>query len=259
MNGRRHLGEPSERDLAALADGSLSPEERMRVERAVAASPELQSELRLQQRALQAVGVTASERAPASLRAQVARAAEAPPRRSRPFRVLAGTGVAAVAATVALVIVLVGGPAGSPTVADASAFGARTPVSPVSKAADGSPTLGVPRVAGLRFPDWQDHFGWRPVGARKDRLDGRTTATVFYRHGRQLIAYTIVDGRPLGVGSPSSTKLRDGVVLRALGVGPRRVVTWVRSGHTCVLSATTTDTATLLKLASWYHGGAIND
>lgn len=258
MTIRRHRGRPSERDLAALADGSLSPEARAGVERAVAASPELQADLRLQRHALQALGAAAGERAPSALRARVARVEESP-RQWRPFRAVATGGVAAIAATLAAVIVLVGGTAGAPTVADASALGARTPVSAVSKAADGSPTLGVPRVAGLRFPDWQHRFGWRPVGARKDRLDGRTTATVFYRRGQQLIAYTIIDGRPLGVGSHSRTNVREGVVLRALRVGPRRVVTWVRGRHTCILSATKADTGTLLKLASWYHGGAIND
>src|SRR3954452_20172127 len=78
MINRRNSERPSERDLAALADGSLPPARRARVERAVAASPELQAELRDQCYALDAVRAAGAERAPAALRARVATVRPAP-------------------------------------------------------------------------------------------------------------------------------------------------------------------------------------
>src|SRR5437763_7960205 len=34
-------------------------------------------------------------------------------------------------------------------------------------------------VEGVAFPYWEDHLGWRSVGARSDRIGGRAVATVF--------------------------------------------------------------------------------
>jgi hypothetical protein len=258
MNRHRHRDRPSEAELAALADGSLPPEKRARVERAVAASAELRAELQLQRYALDAVNSAAGERAPAGLRARIT-LAEPPRRRSRPLRVFATAGTAALAAVLVVVLVLAGGPSGAPSVADASVLGARPAVGGITEARDGSPTLARPRAAGLRFPDWQYRFGWHAIGSRVDRLGARAAVTVFYRHRNQVIAYTIVGGRPLPVGAQARTTIREGVVLRALGVGGRRVVSWVRGGHTCIVSAKSMDTPTLLRLAAWNHGGAIAD
>src|SRR5437763_46638 len=94
---------PTERDLAALADGSLSPARRTRVERTVAASPELQADLREQRLAISAVHAAATERAPAALRARVAYAR--PSRRpARRIGALAVAGAAGIAATIVLAL-----------------------------------------------------------------------------------------------------------------------------------------------------------
>ena len=61
---------PTERELAALADGSLAPERRAEVERLVAASPELQAVLAEQRRAVQAIQ-RRDEPAPSRLHARV--------------------------------------------------------------------------------------------------------------------------------------------------------------------------------------------
>jgi hypothetical protein len=52
--------------------------------------------------------------------------------------------------------------------------------------------------------------------------------------------------------------VRDGTSLRSLTVGGRRAVTWLRGGHTCVLSGTSTTHAALLRLAAWRGGGEIS-
>lgn len=254
MIRRRHRDHPSERDLAALADGSLAPARRARVERAVAASPELQAELRGQRFALDAVRSADSERAPAALRARVA--LERPVRRpARRLPALAGAAVAAIAA--AVVLTLGGGTSATPTAADAAVLAMRPPAAAVPDSAHSGATLTRPRGAGLPFPYWADHFGWRAIGFRTDRLRGRPATTVFYRHGSQVIAYTIVGGKALPVGSPSRQSVRDGTALSSITVHGRRAVTWLRRGHTCVLSGTTTARASLLRLAAWRGGGEL--
>src|SRR5436309_16098956 len=107
----RRRDRPSERDLAALADGSLAPARRARVERALAASPERQAELHEQRVALAAVRDLSSERAPAALRARVALARPAR-RPARRIGALVFAGTAAVTAAAGLT--LGGGPASPP-------------------------------------------------------------------------------------------------------------------------------------------------
>src|SRR5436305_2559486 len=249
----RRRDRPTERDLAALADGSLSPTRRARVERAVAASPELHAELHAQRVALAAVRDLASERAPASLRARVALARPA----RRPVRRVGALAVAGTAAVAAAAVLTLGGPATTPSAADAAVLGARAPGAPAPQAADGRPVLRGPRGAGLPFPYWQDHFGWKAIGQRHDRLDGRPATTVFYRHRGQVIAYTIVGGAPLQAGTPARTTVLEGTVIRAFAAHQRHVVTWLRRGHTCVLAGTSAADATLLRLAAWRGGGDI--
>jgi hypothetical protein len=251
---RRHRNKPTERDLAALADGSLAPGRRARVERAVADSPDRQADLRDQRTALAAVRAASAEAAPAALRARVAlaRTARRPRRR---FGALALAGGAAVAA--AVILTLGGGPTDTPSVADAAVLAARPPVAGIAKAGRGAATLSRPIGSGLRFPDWEERFGWKAVGLRQDRLGGRAATTVFYRQQGAVVAYTIVGGRPLPAGSPTQRLVRAGTALRSLTVHGRHVVTWLRRGHTCVLSSTGTTNGALLRLAAWRGGGRI--
>jgi hypothetical protein len=48
-----------------------------------------------------------------------------------------------------------------------------------------------------------------------------------------------------------------GVELRTLRAQGRTVVTWRRVGHTCVLSGSGVDAATLRELAAWKGMGAV--
>jgi hypothetical protein len=91
-------------ELAALADGSLSPERRAGLEARVAASPELADRLAEQQRAVAlAAGAAVEVAAPAGLRARVAaqeRARRVP--RTRGLVLLAGAATAAAMLAVAI-------------------------------------------------------------------------------------------------------------------------------------------------------------
>ena len=242
MSIHRRRNRPTERDLAALADGSLSPARRARVERAVAASPQLQAQVREQRNALGAVRAASDVRAPAALRMRVAQTQPARPlRRWTPVLAAGGTAAAAAAA----VLLAVGGGHGhQPTVAEVAALGARPALATASGARHGPTTLERPVAAGLRFPYWQGRFGWKATGVRHDRVAGRATTTVFYSRRSEVVAYTIVGGSAL----PAAD---------ATAFHGRRAVTWLRRGHTCVLSGARTPRATLLRLAAWRGGGDI--
>jgi hypothetical protein len=81
-------------------------------------------------------------------------------------------------------------------------------------------------------------------------VDGRTITTVFYtgRHGNR-IGYAITDGAPLsGVHGDSVT--RYGVHFTLQQSGPARLISWVRSGHTCVIAGRSVSYRALLALAT---------
>ena len=258
----RHRQQPTERELAALADGSLAASKRARVERAVAASPELQAMVAAQRRALVAIDDAVSERAPAALRARLellygpgGDRGRARPRFSLPSfglaRVIPAGAIAAAAVVAALVITL-GGGVSSPTVAQASVLATRPAVAVAPTHHGGSPTLERLTAAGLPYPYWEDSFGFRAVGVRHDTLNGRPATTVFYQRGHQRVGYTIVSGRWLRDGAPAHRGVWNGVVVRALQAHGLRVVTWQRHGHSCVLAGRNVPFSVLVSLASWH-------
>src|SRR3954468_15332303 len=146
MTNLRRRDRPTERDLAAFADGSLSPARRERVERAVAASPDLEAALRDQRVAIAAMHDAASVSAPTATRARLERTRpSAPP--ARRARTLALAGIAATAA--ALALPLGARRRGAPTVADAARLSTRA-AAPVPASARGTT---------LTFPDWSTRPG----------------------------------------------------------------------------------------------------
>lgn len=167
----------------------------------------------------------------------------------------------AAATTAALIWTLsvVGGGRTGPTVADAATFALRPPTANVaSPHDDGHPALPGISSGGLAFPYWEDQFGWHATGIRRDRLDGRLLTTVFYRRAHQVVAYTIVPGSSLRVAGSTPTLHRDGVDVRSFWMGDRLVVTWLRDGHTCVLSGSSgVRLDALTKLADWRDGGEL--
>jgi hypothetical protein len=248
----------TERDLAALADGSLPVRRHAPVEQAIATSPQLQADLSAERRALRAIRGAADERAPASLRARLELARDPTPRWRLP-RVVTATGataaVAVAAFAIALVLTIGGGATGPPTVAAAAALGTRQPVSVATETPNDHGVLPGVSAAGISFPDWGRSFGFEAVGVRRDHLSGRLATTVFYARGDQQIAYTILSGTPLPAGATTHQSVWDGTRLASFLTHGRVVVTWLRNGHTCVLSGPGTPMAVLARLASWKAGG----
>lgn len=253
----QHLSPAQAAELSALADGSLSPARRRAVEAWIASSPEI---VALYERECVAVGVlrkATAERAPARLRLRI----EGPPmtraRRSRTRRgyvALAGA-IAAAAVAVAVALLLPGGAPGSPSVSQAAGLALRGPLgaAPPLDSADPREKLAE-RFQEVYFPNWSATLGWRAVGMRHDRLDGRPTTTVYYTRGGGLVAYTIVGVPALSPPSGPVTRL-NGYELRVFRFAGRTVVTWRRAGHTCVLSAARVPVGVLEQLAGWRASG----
>ena len=113
-------------------------------------------------------------------------------------------------------------------------------------------------VDGVAFPYWEDRFGWRSTGTRRDHVNGRAVTTVFYadRRGRQ-IGYAIVAGTPAPTQDHGAIAWRNGTRFRVLQLDGATVVSWLRDGHLCVVAGRGVSGATLLALASWHDRGSV--
>jgi hypothetical protein len=255
-----NVHEPSDEqlaELAQLADGTLPAGRRAEVEARVAASPELTELLRAQTFTLDALHRSAEQTgAPARLRARVEQrgARRRTRRRLAPFRAVVTAGVAA---AIALALALPGVLSGGLTVADAAAFAEKPSSAPAPAAVPGTPQLLNAKVGDVPFPNYAKKFGWKAVGARRDHESGHDILTVYYRKDGRTIAYSIVSGDALEIPSSAQPSTRTGVEYRSFQHDGRTVVTWKRSGHTCVLSAPAVPRGELVSLADWRGKGAI--
>lgn len=255
--------EPSDRptdeqlaDLARLADGTLPDERRAELESQVAASPELARALRSQALTLDALRRTAATTgAPARLRSSVERRSAKRPRRK--FAPIRGAVAAGMAAVLAIVLVLPGIFSSGLTVADAAAYGGKPPTAPPPRTVTGTPQLLREQVDGVPFPNYAAKFGWKAVGVRHDRSSGHDVTTVYYRKGSRTVAYAIVSGDALGRPNDAHAATHGNVEYRSLRADGRAVVTWRRSGHTCVMSATAVSARELVTLADWRGKGKV--
>lgn len=239
-------------DLSALADGSLDPARRQAVEAWIDSSPELLELFERERAAVDVLQQAAAERAPARLRLRIQGQSVSRPRRSRVRTgYLALAGAVATAAAAAAVLVLTGGAPGSPSVSQAAAVALRGPAgpAPAPDATDPRAKLSV-RFQQVYFPNWSATLGWRAIGTRRDRLDGRPIMTVYYQRGDELVAYTIVGAPALAAPAGPVTQVK-GYELRVFRLTGRAVVTWRRAGHTCVLSAARVPARALEQLAGW--------
>ena len=170
-----------------------------------------------------------------------------------------GASVAAVvaAAAVALVITVGGSPA--PSVLATVQLAADGPTLPAPARDARNPALLQTRLQGLPFPNWDEAFKWRAVGARRDEINGRPATTVYYDRPRGMrAAYTIVGGAALEPPDGARTLRLDGTAFHVLRHGARRVVVWDRDGHTCIMSAPAgVSHERLLDLAAWDAGGQV--
>jgi hypothetical protein len=238
-------------ELARLADGSLPAPRLSELRADVDESPDLAAALAEQQRAVSLLRAL-DQPAPESLRGRVQELtnpprASAAPQRRRAF-VLPGATVLAVA--VAALVVLVQGGTSAPTVPQTVhlALAASTMPSP-SEDSSHRDLLSL-RVDGIPFPYYERTIGWQTAGSRTDTLGGRRVVTVFYTapHGSR-VGYAIVSGAPLASTTGSSEELQ-GHRFTLRQVGSARLVTWLRSGHTCVIAGSRVSYRTLLSLAT---------
>ena len=242
--------------LAALADGSLPPERARALAARIAESPELAAALAQQRQAVSILRQAVAEtEAPLALRERLEndRQRLAAPRRRRRIFALATAGSLAAVAVLAVMVGLSGGP-GAPSVAEAAQLGAKPPTAPVSAA---SPQLLDVEQSGVAFPNWEAKFGWKAIGKRVDDLGNRTATTVYYRKGANKIAYTIVSGRALDDPDNFAQVTLNGVDLKVFSPGNPKDVTWLREGHSCVMTGDGVTTAKMLELASWKGLGKV--
>jgi hypothetical protein len=74
---------------------------------------------------------------------------------------------------------------------------------------------------------------------------------VFYARGDQQIAYTIMSGPPVPPGAALHESIWNGIRIGSFLTHGRVGVTWLRNGHTCVLSGADAPAALLARLASY--------
>jgi hypothetical protein len=165
---------------------------------------------------------------------------------------------AGVLAAAVLAIVLVTGGGGPGVVATAS-LAARGPVLPAPTEDRANGAVLNASVEGVPFPYWDDSFQWKAVGARDDKIDDRAAKTVYYENAKGVrAAYTILGGDAIDAPSKARKQTANGITFWVLEDSGRRIVTWKRGAHTCVLSApATVPENKLLELASWKGKGRV--
>jgi hypothetical protein len=256
-SGNDELDERTLRELTQLADGTLSGARRAALEERVRSSPELSAALDRQRTAVAALrGLEVA--APAGLHARIEaeRARPSAPVRRRRLSIAGGLATATAAAALVAALVLPTG-SGGPTVVEAAQL-SDLPATQASVPPDPSnPKLLAASGDGVPFPNLEGEFGWRQGGARSDELDGRETKTVYYERGGKRIGYTIISGKAIDPPDGASRTELNGVDLASTSDGPKRIVTWLREGRTCVLSGNGVSDAELLELASWKGEGSV--
>jgi hypothetical protein len=221
----------------------------------------IDEELAERGRALIAAAV-AETRAPLVLRERVeadreraiARGAGVRRRRVRGLLLPAGGLVAAV--VVAVVVIAGGG--GAPSVVATASLAARGPALPAPAESRSNKALLETSIDGVPFPYWGD-LKWESVGARDDEIDGRKARTVYYANKAGVrAAYTILGGDAIDPPSDAAKRSDKGTDLYVIEDDGRRIVTWERNGHTCVLSAPLgVPEQKLLDLAAWKSNGRV--
>ena len=194
------------------------------------------------------------ERIEADRQRAVARGAGARRRRLRGLLIPAGGLVAALV----VAVVLIAGGGGTPSVLATASLAARGPVLPPPPEDEANEALLQSSIDGVPFPYWGP-LKWESVGARDDKIEGRNARTVYYDNPKGVrAAYTILGGDAVDPPSAARKRTDKGVQLYVVEDKGRRVVTWERNGHTCVLSAPlAVPEQKLLDLAAWQGGGDV--
>jgi anti-sigma factor RsiW len=262
-NGRRSRmaqSEPSERDqrdLVALADGSLTGRRREELEARVAGSPELQTALNRQRAGLTALrGLDLPVPLPLRERLEAERSSPSRALRRRRFAIGGVLAGAAAAVALAAVLILPSG-AGGPTISEAAQLNLLPATNPSAPADPADPALLAVSAQGLPYPNLEPLFDWRSAGQRSDEIEGRDATTVFYERDGKRIGYTILSGEGVEPPKDATKTVQDGVRFAAYSDDGQQIVTWWRGGHSCVLSGEGVSEEELLELASWKGDGAV--
>jgi hypothetical protein len=170
---------------------------------------------------------------------------------------LVPAGAVLAAAIVALVLAL--GGSNAPSVLATASLAAGGPVLPAPAEDASNETVLKASMEGTPFPYWGGSFRWEAVGARDDKIKDREAKTVYYENPKGVrAAYTILGGDTIDAPSGSRETTHNGVKLFITEKDGRRIVTWTRNGHTCVLSApVAVPEPKLLELAAWKGKGNV--
>jgi hypothetical protein len=219
----------------------------------------LDDELAERGRALIAAAV-AETMAPLALRERIEadRTRAAKSARPRRLRALVPAG-GLVAAAVVAVVLLAGGGAAAPSVLATAALATGGPVLPAPTENASNGAVLKASMEGVPFPYWGGSFQWEAVGARDDKIEDRSAKTVYYENAKGVrAAYTILGGDTIDAPSSAHKQTANGIELWIAQDHGRRIVTWTRDGHTCVLSAPlAVPEQKLLELASWKGKGNV--
>lgn len=248
-----HPDDEQAAELTAFLDGHLPEDRRSAVQARLDADPALAAEVEHRRRAMRLIAAAVGEtEAPFELRRRIDELGTARPARARRRWLPWGAGAGALAAVVLAVALFAGRGLTVPETVVAAVRPATAAALPDPR----EPRLLREASGGVRFPNFAEKFGWRATGSRKDEIEGRDTRTVFYEKDGRQVAYTIVAGEALERPEASTTTV-DGIQLRTVRVRGRTVVTWERSGRTCVLSAIAVEPGELRELAAWRAKGAV--
>jgi hypothetical protein len=207
--------------------------------------PLTEQELELAREGEALVAAAAADvQAPQSLREAIERERERAAARARApvwrrYRwALPAAGAAAAALAVLAIVLQTGDGTTEPSLAQVYAAARLAPTEAAPAPIGGEPPVLDAEVGSLKFPDWQESFGWKAVGRRDDTLAERPVTTVFYRNpeGARL-GYAVVSGKPLGDDPRGREVTRDGNTYHVAREGERTIVTWTQDGHTCVIAS----------------------
>lgn len=161
---------------------------------------------------------------------------------------------AAAAALVVVVALLVGTAQSQPSAAQVAAIWTRPADVPVAADPIHPEQLDI-SFHGIVYPNFHDHEGWHPAAARHDRVGDLRTATVVYQTGTRRAAYTVVPTTGLAVPATATHLRVAGLSLTEFRSGDHWIVTFQRSGSTCVLTAAAPrERQWLVRLAIWNGG-----
>jgi hypothetical protein len=235
-------GKPaSDKELAALADGTLGAERRREIENQLGNSELIRESIQRQRAAIELtreIEVSASD----ALHNRVAEMTSNAAPRKRSRLAIGGFAAAAAAAAVALVLVF-GFGSSAPTVDQVVATVAPGATSEAPATDPSDPKMLDVSVGSVQFPTWENEGGWWATGARSEQIQGRQVETVFYKNDdNATMKYSVVDGAPIDSLDSSTARYE------LTGSGDTRRIVWRAGGHTCIIEAQGVDSDQLERL-----------